>query len=53
MQKMKITRYTDSPDSDWIIDVHPSDPGLVLATAGSGHAYKVRSAQFYQPNCMQ
>lgn len=36
----RLCWYTDSPDSDWIIDVHPSDPGLVLATAGSGHAYK-------------
>jgi len=36
----RLCWYTDSPDSDWIIDVHPSDSGLVLATAGSGHAYK-------------
>ncbi|KAI0317135.1 FAD dependent oxidoreductase [Amylostereum chailletii] len=33
-------RYTDSPDSNWIIGPHPSLSGLVLATAGSGHAYK-------------
>ncbi|TDL23039.1 FAD dependent oxidoreductase [Rickenella mellea] len=32
--------YTDSPDSDWIIDVHPTDPSLVIATSGSGHGYK-------------
>ncbi|KAK7691746.1 hypothetical protein QCA50_005146 [Cerrena zonata] len=32
--------YTDSPDDDWIISRHPTDQGLVLATSGSGHAYK-------------
>lgn len=32
--------YTDSPDEDWVIGFHPSDPRVMLATAGSGHAYK-------------
>ncbi|KAI0042630.1 FAD dependent oxidoreductase [Auriscalpium vulgare] len=32
--------YTDSPDGDWVIGYYPSDAGLVLATSGSGHAYK-------------
>jgi len=36
----RLCWYTDSPDTDWIIDVHPDDPGLALATAGSGHGYK-------------
>lgn len=36
-----LRRYTDSPDSDWIIDIHPTDTGLALATAGSGHGFKV------------
>jgi hypothetical protein len=35
-------RYTDSPDSAWHIGVHPADPGLLFATGGSGHAFKVR-----------
>lgn len=34
-------RYNDSPDGDWMIGPHPSYHGLVLATAGSGHAFKV------------
>ncbi|KAA1470565.1 FAD dependent oxidoreductase [Dentipellis sp. KUC8613] len=36
----RLCWYTDSPDGDWIIGPHPSIEGLVLATAGSGHAYK-------------
>ena len=36
-----ICRYTESSDSDWVIGYYPSDPGLLLATSGSGHAYKV------------
>ncbi|OCH89862.1 FAD dependent oxidoreductase [Obba rivulosa] len=32
--------YTDSSDDDWVIGFHPSDPNVMLATAGSGHAYK-------------
>ena len=34
-------RYTDTPDDDWIIGYHPTDSGVLLATGGSGHAYKV------------
>lgn len=33
-------RYTDSPDGDWVIGHFPGDPGLFLATSGSGHAFK-------------
>lgn len=36
-------RYTDSPDDDWVIGYYPSDASLVMATGGSGHAYKVTS----------
>ncbi|KZT72319.1 FAD dependent oxidoreductase [Daedalea quercina L-15889] len=32
--------YTDSVDEDWIIGFHPREPGVMLATAGSGHALK-------------
>ncbi|KIJ65915.1 hypothetical protein HYDPIDRAFT_110003 [Hydnomerulius pinastri MD-312] len=32
--------YTDSPDGDWVIGPYPGDPGLFLATSGSGHAFK-------------
>lgn len=34
-------RYADSQDSDWVIGYYPSDSGLLLATSGSGHGYKV------------
>ncbi len=37
-------RYTDTADGDWIIGPHPSDPSLIFATAGNGHAYKVVSS---------
>lgn len=33
--------YCDTPDSNWLIDYHPEHPGLVFATGGSGHGYKV------------
>lgn len=35
--------YCDTPNSDWLIDVHPDHPGLVFATGGSGHGFKVNS----------
>lgn len=36
----RLCWYTESSDSDWVIGYHPSDSGLLLATSGSGHAYK-------------
>ncbi|KAI0365586.1 FAD dependent oxidoreductase [Pilatotrama ljubarskyi] len=36
----RLCWYTDSPDENWVIGYHPEDPNLVLATGGSGHAYK-------------
>ena len=30
----------NSPSGDFIIDYHPSQQGLFLATGGSGHGYK-------------
>ncbi|CBF76360.1 hypothetical protein AN4975.2 [Aspergillus nidulans FGSC A4] len=36
----RICWYTDTPRGDFIITHHPSHPHLVLATGGSGHAYK-------------
>jgi len=38
--KRNLIRYNDSPDGDWVIGKYPSDDSLILATAGSGHAYK-------------
>ncbi|OJT01951.1 L-pipecolate oxidase [Trametes pubescens] len=36
----RLCWYTDAPDENWVIGYHPEDSSLVLATAGSGHAYK-------------
>lgn len=36
----RLCWYNDSPDGDWVIGKHPSDDSIILATAGSGHAYK-------------
>lgn len=32
--------YTGTADGDFLIDRHPDRPGLVVATGGSGHAFK-------------
>lgn len=42
-----LSRYTDSPDGDWVIGRYPGDSGLVLATSGSGHAFKVYSTLIF------
>lgn len=34
-------RYNDTPDENWIIGRHPENPSIILATGGSGHAFKV------------
>ena len=39
----RLCWYTDTPDSNWLIDWHPEMQGLLLATAGCGHAFKVSS----------
>ena len=36
-----LYRYNDSADGDWILGRYPGDSGLMLATGGSGHAFKV------------
>ncbi|KAJ3575067.1 hypothetical protein NP233_g1353 [Leucocoprinus birnbaumii] len=36
----RLCWYNDSPDGDWIISKHPALQNLILATGGSGHAYK-------------
>ncbi|KAF8911466.1 FAD dependent oxidoreductase [Gymnopilus junonius] len=36
----RLCWYNDSPDGNWVIGRHPKDDSLVIATAGSGHAYK-------------
>lgn len=36
----RLCLYCDTRDGDFLIDEHPDAPGLVLATGGSGHAFK-------------
>jgi glycine/D-amino acid oxidase-like deaminating enzyme len=36
----RLCLYSDTPDGDFLIDRHPTDEGLYLATGGSGHAFK-------------
>lgn len=36
----RLCWYTDTVNGDWIIDFHPEMDGVLLATAGSGHAFK-------------
>ncbi|PIL33413.1 hypothetical protein GSI_04035 [Ganoderma sinense ZZ0214-1] len=36
----RLCWYTDSPDDNWVIGAHPDIANLVLATSGSGHAFK-------------
>ncbi|KAI0692103.1 FAD dependent oxidoreductase [Cytidiella melzeri] len=36
----RLCWYNDSPDDDWVIGFHPADSGVMLATSGSGHAFK-------------
>jgi glycine/D-amino acid oxidase-like deaminating enzyme len=35
--------YNLSPTSDFLIDVSPGDPRVLVATAGSGHGFKFGS----------
>jgi glycine/D-amino acid oxidase-like deaminating enzyme len=32
--------YTNTPDGDFIIDLHPNDPRIVVISACSGHGFK-------------
>jgi glycine/D-amino acid oxidase-like deaminating enzyme len=36
----RLCLYCDTPDGDFLIDRDPARPGLVVATGGSGHAFK-------------
>ncbi|KAL2883874.1 hypothetical protein SGCOL_000509 [Colletotrichum sp. CLE4] len=37
----RVCWCTDSPDSHWLIDNHPKNSSLLLATGDSGHAFKM------------
>ena len=36
----RVCRYCDSVDSDFLIDLHPDRPGLMVMSGGSGHGFK-------------
>jgi sarcosine oxidase len=36
----RVCQYENSPDGDFIVDVHPGAPNIFLAGGGSGHGYK-------------
>lgn len=40
---LKTCIYTSTPDADFIVDRHPADPRIVLASACSGHGFKFAS----------
>ena len=35
-----VCMYTNTPDEDFIIDLHPDDPRIVVISACSGHGFK-------------
>ena len=40
-------RYNDTPDGNWVIDRYAQDDSLIIATGGSGHAYKVSISSIF------
>ncbi len=38
--RTRLCLYCDSFDGDFFVDRHPARPGLVVASGGSGHAFK-------------
>lgn len=36
----RMCYYSDTTDGHWLIDYHPVIPSLMIASGGSGHAYK-------------
>ncbi|KAI9904308.1 hypothetical protein N3K66_000837 [Trichothecium roseum] len=36
----RLCWYSDTPEGDFVVDWHPDEEGLFLATGGAGHAFK-------------
>lgn len=36
----EVCPYTNTPDGDFLLDLHPRDPRVVIASACSGHGFK-------------
>lgn len=43
IKKMQTCIYTKTPDEDFILDLLPADPRIVIASPCSGHGYKFAS----------
>ncbi len=43
-QRADTCRYTLLPSEDFLVDLHPEDPNLVIASPCSGHGFKFASA---------
>jgi len=43
VRQLKTCIYTSTPDADFVVDFHPADPRIVLASACSGHGFKFAS----------
>ena len=43
LKAMKTCIYTMTPDEDFVIDLSPADPRIVVASPCSGHGYKFAS----------
>jgi sarcosine oxidase len=41
--RMQTCIYTRTPDDHFIIDLHPKDPRIVVASPCSGHGFKFAS----------
>jgi sarcosine oxidase len=43
LASMRTCIYTKTPDEDFVIDLHPHDERIVVASPCSGHGYKFAS----------
>ena len=43
LREAKVCMYTKTPDEHFIVDRHPAHPGVVFASACSGHGFKFAS----------
>ncbi len=43
LRRMQACIYTRTPDEDFVVDLHPDDPRIVIASPCSGHGFKFSS----------
>lgn len=43
LKAMQTCMYTRTPDEDFVLDLHPQDPRIVVASPCSGHGFKFAS----------